>query len=91
MRAMMRIALATTALAVGGLLTVGVSDTAFAKTKHVTHHKKTTPSAAAVNDPNAPNPGSNAPTRRTVARDRVANPGRGDPGKTPQKATDQPF
>jgi hypothetical protein len=131
------------ALAVGGLLTIGVSDVAFAKApKHVAqsksckgknealengkcvttsvenpdhipldattepqlyrsnatshHHKRKThaaPAAAAANgaDTNAPNPGSNAPTKRAVARDRVSNPGRGDPSQNPVKATDLPF
>jgi len=90
MRAMMRIALATTALAVGGLLTISVSDTAFAKTsKHVTHHKKATsasetaPEGRATSIPGLP--------PRTVNRDRTANPGRGDPDKTPQNATTEPF
>ena len=31
------IAIASMAIAVGGLLTISVSDTAFANTKHVTH------------------------------------------------------
>jgi len=144
MRAM-GFALTGMALAVGGLLTIGVSDVAFAKSpKHAVqqaspktckgkneayengkcivtsnenpdhvpldatttpfyrsnatahHHKKAkhaAPAAAAASEPdaNAPNPGSNAPTRRAVARDRVSNPGRGNPDRTPQNATTEPF
>lgn len=32
-----------------------------------------------------------APARRAIARDRVANPGRGNPDRTPQNATTEPF
>jgi len=90
MRAMMRIALATTALAVGGLLTISVSDCAFAKTKTVHHHKRASGTSAA-----APAPGSTAlpgtPRPSGLARDRVSNPGRGNPDRTPANATTEPF
>jgi hypothetical protein len=90
MRTLMRIALATTALAIGGLLMIGVSDTAFAKTKHVVHHKKTSvPSASAPATVPGALPGTPRPSG--LARDRAANPGRGNPDRTPQNATDQPF
>jgi len=32
-----------------------------------------------------------ATPRRLIPRDRVANPGRGNPNRTPQNATTQPF
>ena len=89
MRAMMRIALATIALAVGGLLTISVSDSAFASTtKHVTHHKKAT--AQSTSDALA----TSTPRRRSVPRDAVANPrggGANNPNHSPTNATQEPF
>jgi hypothetical protein len=88
MRAMMRIALATTALAVGGLLTISVSDSAFARSKHVTHHKN----ATAQSTSNAL--ATSTPRRRSVPRDAVANPrggGPDNPNHAPTNATQEPF
>jgi hypothetical protein len=86
----MRIALAATALVVGGLLTISVSDTAFAKTKTVLHHKKASVPSASVRAPaTTALPGTPRPSG--LARDRVSNPGRGNPDRTPENATTQPF
>ena len=91
MRAMMRIALAATVLAVGGLLTVSATNVAFANTKHVTHHHKRASgsSAAATATGTGALPGTPRPSG--LARDRVSNPGRGNPDRTPSNATTEPF
>jgi len=91
MRAMMRMAIASMAIAVGGLLTISGSDTSFATTsKHVTHHKRASvPSASARAPATTALPGTPRPSG--LARDRVSNPGRGNPDRTPQNATTEPF
>jgi len=84
------IAIASMAIAVGGLLTISVSDTAFANTKHATHHKKASvPSASARATATTALPGTPRPSG--LARDRVSNPGRGNPDRTPANATTEPF